>query len=236
MFSALDNPAWHALSSKHKGFAIGEDLAKRYSPDIVPFVAFADTSPELPVALDPFMQAGENFFIIGDLPSLPAHWEIQNELICLQMICEQPVATGDDVPVIHALSETDQQDMFELVTKVQPGYYIPGTHRTGNYFGIKQEGQLVAMAGERMRMDGLTELSAIVTLPDFAGRKYARHLITHLVNRNLAAGIIPFLHVSESNERAIGLYERLRFVTRRKISFWLIKKGLLNKEQSFGRC
>lgn len=224
MFSALDNPAWHALNSKHKDFAIGEELAKRYSPDIVSFVAFANTTPALPVALDPFMQAEETFFIIGDLPSLPVNWEIQNELICLQMICQQPIAADKDAPVIHALSETDKQDMFELVTKVQPGYYIPGTHRMGNYFGIIQEDQLVAMAGERMRLDGLTELSAIVTLPDFAGRKYARHLITHLVNRNLSAGIIPFLHVSQNNERAIGLYERLGFVTRRKISFWLIKK------------
>ncbi|MRG48362.1 GNAT family N-acetyltransferase [Chitinophaga sp. SYP-B3965] len=219
MFSALDNPAWHALNSKHQEFAIGTALAKRYSPDIVSFVAFANMHA---ASLDPFIQTGESFFIIGALPSLPPNWEILNELVCLQMICQQVIDV--EASSIHALSETDQQEMFSLVTKVQPGYYLPGTQRMGNYFGIRQDEQLVAMAGERMRLDGLTELSAIVTLPEFAGRKYARHLITHLVNRNLAAGIIPFLHVSESNERAIGLYERLGFVTRRKISFWLIKK------------
>lgn len=218
MFSVLDNPAWHALNSKHKEFAIGTAQAKRYSPDIVSFIGF-ETSPD---PLDPFMKAGESFFIIGDLPPLPAHWEMQHNLVCLQMVCEQPVALDKDAPVIEELS--DSQEMYELVTKVQPGYYLPGTHRMGNYFGIRQEGKLVAMAGERMRLDGLTELSAIVTLPEFTGRKYARHLITHLVNRNLAAGTIPFLHVSQSNERAIGLYEHLGFVTRRKISFYLIKK------------
>ena len=217
MFSELDNPAWHALNSKHKDFAIGTAQAKRYSPEIVSFIGF-EQSPD---PLDPFIKEDESFFIIGDLPPLPAHWEMQHDLVCLQMVCEKSIMAGD-APVIEVLS--DSQEMYELVTKVQPGYYLPGTHRMGDYFGIRQEGKLVAMAGERMRLDGFTELSAIVTLPEFTGRQYARHLITHLVNRNLAAGNIPFLHVSQSNERAIGLYERLGFVTRRKISFYLIKK------------
>jgi GNAT superfamily N-acetyltransferase len=217
MFSVLDNPAWHALNSKHRDLAIGTAQAKRYSPEIVSFIGF-EQSPE---SLDPFIKEGESFFIIGDLPPLPAHWKMQHDLVCLQMVCEKFIMAGD-ATVIEELSNS--QEMYELVTKVQPGYYLPGTHRMGNYFGIRQEGKLVAMAGERMRLDGLTELSAIVTLPEFTGRKYAGHLITHLVNRNLAAGIIPFLHVSQSNERAIGLYEHLGFVTRRKISFYLIKK------------
>lgn len=218
MLSVLDNPAWHALNSKHKDFAIGTAQAKRYSPDIVSFIGFEQS----PASLDPFMKDGESFFIIGDLPALPAHWEMQYELVCLQMVCEKAIIPGKDIPFIEALS--DSHEMYELVTKVQPGYYLPGTHRMGNYYGIKVKDQLVAMAGERMRLDGLTELSAIVTLPEFTGRKYARHLITHLVNGNLAEGIVPFLHVSQSNERAIGLYEHLGFVTRRKISFYLVKK------------
>jgi len=218
MFSTLDNPAWHALSSKHQNFAIGTTSAKRYSPEIVSFIGFKES----PDSLDPFIKAGESFFIIGDLPLLPPHWEMQHELVCLQMVCEQPVAVSEDAPEIHVLS--DSREMYELVTRVQPGYYLPDTHRMGNYYGIKVNDRLVAMAGERMRLDGLTELSAIVTLPEFTGRRYAQHLITHLVNSNLAAGIIPFLHVSEKNERAIGLYERLGFVTRRKISFYLVEK------------
>lgn len=220
----LDNPAWHALASEHQHFAIGEEQAKRYAPNIVSFIAFATPSPELPLSLDPFMAAGESFFIIGDLPPLPANWVMQNELVCLQMVCETPIEVMPDAPVIHSLSEADKMEMHALVQKVQPGYYLPDTHKMGNYFGIRQEGLLVAMAGERMRLYGFSELSAIVTLPDFTGRQYARHLITHLVNRNLAAGNIPFLHVSQTNMRAIGLYERLSFVTRKKISFWLVKK------------
>lgn len=223
-FLILDNPAWHALNSKHQHFAIGETRVKRYLPNIVGFTGFEKPTADLVALLDPFISTGESFFIIGDLPPLSPNWVLQNELVCLQMICRQPIEKEADAPVIFPLSEADRAEIHALVTKVQPGYYLPDTHQMGDYFGIRQAGKLVALAGERMRLDGLTELSAIVTHPDFTGRKYARHLITHLVNRNLAAGITPFLHVAQTNERAIGLYERLGFVTRRKISFWLIKK------------
>jgi ribosomal protein S18 acetylase RimI-like enzyme len=106
---------------------------------------------------------------------------------------------------------------------VQPGYYEPGTYQLGNYFGIRQQNKLVAIAGERMRLDGLTEISAICTDPDYAGRKYAQQLIAALCQHNLQQGLTPFLHVIETNERAIRLYEYMGFVVRRTISFWQIQ-------------
>lgn len=222
-YAELDNPAWSALTSQHQEFAIGGGLAKRYRSDIVSFTAFAEPSAVATALLDPFMRAGEHFFIIGDLPPLPAGWEVKNELVCLQMVygssAQNPVNSG-----IQPLEEKHAQEMYDLVQLVQPGYYLLGTHRMGHYYGIRQEGQLVAIAGERMRTDRFTELSAICTHPDFTGRKYAQQLITHLVNSNLDAGKIPFLHVSEKNERAIRLYEHMGFATRRKISFRLTAK------------
>jgi predicted GNAT family acetyltransferase len=94
----------------------------------------------------------------------------------------------------------------------------------GDYYGIYQKGQLVSVAGERMRMHGLTEISAVVTHPNFTGRKYAQQLIAHVVNKNLAAGIIPFLHVASTNERALNIYQYLGFVKRRIIDFTKIKR------------
>jgi predicted GNAT family acetyltransferase len=94
----------------------------------------------------------------------------------------------------------------------------------GDYYGIRQNGELVAVTGERMRMEGLTEISAVVTHPDFTGRKYAQQLVAHVAIKNIEAGIIPFLHVAESNERAIGLYKRLGFTRRRIIDFWKIRR------------
>jgi len=95
----------------------------------------------------------------------------------------------------------------------------------GDYYGIYENGQLVSVTGERMRMPALTEISAVVTHPDFTGRKYAQQLIAFVSNKNLHAGNIPFLHVAETNERAIRIYEHLGFIKRRMINFTKIKRS-----------
>ncbi|HAO46114.1 MAG TPA: hypothetical protein DCQ97_04255 [Chitinophagaceae bacterium] len=105
-----------------------------------------------------------------------------------------------------------------------PGYYLPGTAVLGDYFGIFKDDQLVAMAGERLCMDGLTEISAVVTHPDYTGRKYAQQLVTYLNDKNLQQGFIPFLHTGSANERAIRVYELLGYTRRRIIPVTRIKK------------
>jgi len=114
--------------------------------------------------------------------------------------------------------------MLALINLVQPGYFLPGTRLMGDYFGIWQNGELVAVTGERMRMHGLTEISAVVTHPDFTGRLYAQQLVAHVSKKNIDAGIVPFLHVAESNERAIAIYQRLGYTRRRNIDFWKIRR------------
>ncbi|QEC66495.1 GNAT family N-acetyltransferase [Panacibacter ginsenosidivorans] len=89
---------------------------------------------------------------------------------------------------------------------------------------IYQNGQLVSITGERMRMHGLTEVSAVVTHPEYTGRKYAQQLVAHVANKNLSAGITPFLHVAATNERAIKIYELSGFTKRRLINFTKIKR------------
>jgi len=188
--------------------------------------------------LDEWLETGEVFFIIGMLPVLPPHWQLITELPCVQMVLQQPVtntllqasvaplttADSSQTPIIP-LTATDRDDMFNLVTKVQPGYYEPDTYQLGRYFGIRQDGQLVAIAGERIRLDGLTEVSAVCTDPAYTGRGYAQQLTTHICRANLEQGITPFLHTLTTNERAIRLYEYLGFKQRRVISFWKLMKG-----------
>lgn len=223
-YSPLDNPAWSALTSQHSQFAKGTALAKRYRPDIVSFTAFAEPTAAAAAALDPFIAAGEHFFIIGEPPPLPESWELKNDLVCAQMVCESPAATPVTAQ-IELLGETHAREMYDLVQLVLPGYYLMNTHRMGDYYGIRQEGKLVAMAGERMRTDTFTELSAICTHPGFTGRKYAQQLIAHLSHKNAAAGKTSFLHASTANARAIGVYELMGFRTRREISFRLMLKN-----------
>jgi predicted GNAT family acetyltransferase len=139
------------------------------------------------------------------------------------MICTQQIGLTITA-TIEELSEADDEEIVTLINLVQPGYYKPGTRQMGDYFGIRQNGRLVAITGERMRMNGLTEISAVVTHPDFTGRKYAQQLVAHVANKNFAAGIIPFLHVAATNERAINIYALLGFVKRRIIDFTRIKR------------
>lgn len=219
----LDNPVWHALLETHAPFAVGNADVKRYQPHVVAFTGWRHENNAAAKQFNSHINAGESFFVVGQLPGFDANYIIEAVYPCVQMVCEQAIA----LPVtenIESMDETHEQEMYELVNLVQPGFYEPGTRLMGDYFGIRQQGKLVALTGERIRMNGLTEVSAVVTHPDFTGRKYAQQLITQVVNKNIAAGIIPFLHATEVNHRAIGIYEHLGFVTRRSINFNKIKR------------
>lgn len=221
----LDNPAWAALTGPQRSFALGFDHVKRYRPANLSFAAFDHAYPGSLPDLDQWLQPGEVFFLIGELPALPANWSILSEIPCLQMINPDRIKPMDKSVEMIPLTEVHKQEMQELVQKVLPGYFAPDTYQLGNYYGIWEDGQLAAMAGERMRVTGMCELSAICTHPQYTGRKYAQHLITALCNNNLDKGIIPFLHVSDTNERAVKLYEFMGFSTRRLISFWKLQKS-----------
>lgn len=215
----LDNPAWYALTGPQEAFALGNGKVKKYKTNNLPFAAYDHRYPEQLQELDEMLQPGEIFFLIGDIPPLPSNWTIMAELPCLQMISDAPIPPLPDPPEMQLLGEAEKEDMINLVQRVQPGYFAPDTYQLGNYFGIRENGLLVAMAGERMRVSGMSELSAICTDPQYTGRKYAQHLIIRLCNSHHQHGIIPFLHVLDNNERAIKLYEYMGFRTRRTISF-----------------
>lgn len=222
-YTRLDSPVWWALSSTHQPFAMEAAHVKRYRHGILPFAAYEPNNPTGINALNTLLKAGDVFYLLGELPPLPAGWVLLKELPCLQMIIESPVHVAGSTAPISLLTAADSDEMFQLVNTVQPGYYERGTATLGDYYGIRQEGRLVAIAGERMRMDGLTEVSAVCTHPDYTGRQYAQHLTAQVCNAILDRGDIPFLHVLQTNERAIRLYEYLGFTKRRAITCWQIK-------------
>ncbi|MEP7255885.1 MAG: GNAT family N-acetyltransferase [Ferruginibacter sp.] len=226
--SKLDNPAWHALTERHAGFAQGTNELKRYDPAIVLFAGFNRGVKNITEQFDKVFATGDSFFLFDDYPTLPSGYEVETVVQCMQMVCEKPMRVSITENIIP-LDASNHADMYSLVSEVFPGYYLPGTAAMGDYFGIFKEGKLVAMAGERLCMDGLTEISAVVTHPDHAGRKYAQQLVTHLDEKNLQAGIIPFLHTGHKNERAINIYELLGYTKRRIIPVTKIKRNNFNR-------
>ena len=222
-YKKLDNPAWHALTETHAGFALGTSELKRYDPAVVLFAGFNVETKDIVQQFDEVLEPGESFFLFDEFRVLPPNYQIDTVVECVQMVCEKPV------PVrltenIKPLDKTHWEEMYALVSEVFPGYYLPGTAVMGDYFGIFKEDKLVAMAGERLCMDGLTEISAVVTHPEYGGRRYAQQLVTHLNDKNLDAGISPFLHTGSRNERAIKIYELLGYKKRRIIPVTKIQR------------
>ncbi|MBV8253088.1 MAG: GNAT family N-acetyltransferase [Chitinophaga sp.] len=222
-FNPLDNPVWHSLQTIQRYFAHGTENVQRYAADVLPFMGY---DPEKFTGLEeiaPWISpAGEALFIVGELPVLPEKWDVINELVCSQMVCETKPEEIPHNEEIILLTEADREEMVNFVNEGQPGYFLAQTPSLGDYYGIRKHGKLVALAGQRMRMPGLTEVSAVVTHKDHRGKGYAGILTRHVAREIFEAGDIPFLHVLHNNQTAISIYERIGFAVRRAISFWKI--------------
>lgn len=220
----LDNPAWYALTERHQQFSIGTGEVKKYQRYVAPWLAYNSNDSFVLKKINEFVEQEESCYIFNVLPQLPANYIHEATVHCLQMICEQPIEEKAEAAEMRRVEDSDADELEALINLVQPGYYSPGTKLMGEYFGIWQEGKLVAAAGERICLAEFTEVSGVVTHPDYTGRKYAQHLVIKVVNKNFNNGLIPYLHVAESNARAIRLYEYLGFTVRRKINVYRIKK------------
>ena len=213
----LDNPVWSALQTRHRKFSQGTAQIQRYEAGVLQVLGSADPQHFLFNDLALWLTPGEKIFTVGDVPVFPQNWKYVFQVDCIQMICEKPVDI--DQPDVVKLGPADHAEMQELVNLVLPGFYSERTPLLGDYFGVRQGGKLVAMAGERMKITGFTEVSAVVTHPSFTGRGYAQQLVARVVNINLEKGEIPFLHVTATNERAKKVYRVLGFEDRRESTF-----------------
>ena len=216
----LDNPVWHSLSESHKKIAIDYPNIKFYQPDYCPFGGF-QKNVNISEPINEYSAKVDNFYIIGEKPGLPGHLKIKKELVCLQMVINYSIDLEIKERIIK-LTREHSEALFQLVNLVQPGYFKKKTELLGDYFGIFRNDELIAVTGERMKMNDFTEVSAIVTHPEHTGQGYAKQLIANTVNNTFQQKKIPYLHVLETNTGAIKLYEKLGFTTRRKISFWNI--------------
>ena len=146
---------------------------------------------------------------------LPAGWQQLDCFPMLQMCASMMPRQLSEVGTL--LSEADSRAMVDLVAIAKPGPFGPRTPLLGRYLGVRDGDRLLAMAGERMRLPGYVELSAICVHPEARGRGYAAELTLRLMRMAFDRGEVPFLHVRPDNAGAVALYRKLGFETRREL-------------------
>jgi len=212
----LSNPFWLALTTEHARFALGRDSVLRYPADVLPFAGLEHGSAEELSALSTLLAPDEKIFVTGggvtqlddlveisDLPGLQLHFKGSLNQSVVQL-CDAE---------IRRLGPEDATAMVALTDIAFPGFFRARTYQLGTYFGAFCDGDLVAMAGERVAIPGMREISAVCTHPRYTGRGFATALIDHLLHLHAKHGLQSFLHVAAQNKRAITLYEHLGFVT-----------------------
>jgi ribosomal protein S18 acetylase RimI-like enzyme len=222
-FSALYNPFWSSLQSRHRNLAQRAGDVARYPAEYAPFLGVRHAQADVADALEPLIAPEETVLLIGVAPRVPEGWHLEAFDPLAQMTCPEPIPVIDGPEVIE-LDERHRADVLALTALVYPHYFRPRTMELGRYFGIYEDGRLAAMIGERMGTETTREMSAICTHPDFNGRGYARRLTALLTNDALAHGNLPYLHVSHENLRAKRLYERIGYRFRPDIGFWALRR------------
>jgi predicted GNAT family acetyltransferase len=221
----LDRPVWSMLTGRQSHLAVGDKHALRLAPDFGLFAAAADTSTESRVALSHLVPAAGAIATVGIAEPTPGPGISTESHVLWQMVCDQ-LTDIDREPdfEIHPLSGGDAPQMLALATLTKPGPFFARTHELGDFVGVLDNGGLLAMAGERMKLEGFTEVSGVCTAPSVRGRGYAGALMRVVAQAILARGEVPFLHSYAHNTGAIALYESLGFRLRRELTMTLLTR------------
>ena len=213
----LDQPMWHALSTRQAAQAIGGPYAKRFDPAYGPLAAIAEDSPQAWAQLRELATDHGPVVLFGPAPiAPPPGFALLKSAEIVQFVAERLIAPAHQHK-LQELTEADAGEMLALATLTEPGPFAARTHQLGPFWGIKQGGRLAAMAGTRMRPPGFTEVSAVCTHPDFRGQGLAAALCHVAAQAVLDAGETPFLQCYADNAAGLALYERLRFTARARM-------------------
>ncbi|MDX3109096.1 GNAT family N-acetyltransferase [Nonomuraea angiospora] len=220
--AVLDDPARASLLGTHAHLAERRGRVLRYPPDVSPFLSMpAEPGPADWDDVAALAGPGAHVSVPGAVSVLPAGWEEVTNIPGVQLTGER-VAGAPDADVVR-LGPVDVPEMLDLVERTKPGPFLPRTVELGVYLGIRHGGALVAMAGERLRPPGWTEISAVCTDPAHRGRGLATRLVLAVAAGIRDRGETPFLHTSAANVGAIRLYERLGFRLRRTTDFRTVR-------------
>jgi ribosomal protein S18 acetylase RimI-like enzyme len=218
----LDNPIWNSLRTEQINLASGEELARRFPPEIGPLSGIPRFEPENLEALR--LLAGPGGIVVlflEEAHQAPQGWSIFREGPLVQMVQNEirPAVTipQEIAPHLRPLKAADASAMLELATLTEPGPFRSRTHELGSFWGIFEGERLLAMAGQRLHLPEYVEVSAVCTHPDARGRGYAQLLISIVCDEIRGRDKTPFLHAWADNYSAIRVYERLGFSLRRNL-------------------
>ena len=221
----LDQPIWTALTTTQQALAEGDGRAWRYPTLVAPFADMPKMSAENFAALGALM-APQDIAVLftPDAVQPPAEFKTM-----LAETGEQMTGTPVETPAhgieIVSLGVDDVPAMIELTSLTRPGPFSTRTHELGTFLGIRVDGQLVAMAGERMKPAQYTEMTAVCVHPSHRGRGYGQIVLSAISRQIVSRGEIPFLHVFSSNHSAIALYRRQGMEIRRRFHITVLKKA-----------
>ena len=220
----LDNPVLWSLTGPQRDLALSDGGAVRYPADMSPFCALPDEpGPADWAGAARLVSPGEVVLFPGLRAAPPAGWEVLGSGDGVQLVADTLNAEPD--PEAEPLGPADVPAMLRLTKLTNPGPFLPRTVEFGGYLGIWRDGELVAMAGERFRPPGWTEISAVCTDPGWRGHGFASRLTRAVAAGIAARGDVPFLHAIASNTTAIRLYKELGFAHRRNILFWALRRA-----------
>lgn len=216
----LDNAAWTSLGGAHRDLAERLGGAARYPDDIAPFAALPD-DPDAGDWADLAQLAGPG----GDIvlfrpagPQPPPGWTTRWSGVGVQLVATSLTAGAD--PEAEVLGVDDAGEMLDLVERTRPGPFRPRTPLLGVYLGLRDPaGALIAMAGERLRPEGYSEISAVCTAEEHRGKGLASRLVRAVAAEIVARGDVPFLHAAATNAGAIRLYLAMGFTHRCDVRF-----------------
>lgn len=224
MMHPIDQPIWSALTTRQKDLAEGGARARRFPPAIGPFADLVDMSPQSFAELAAIMSGSEiSVLFTPDAVSAPDEFKILMADTGEQMIGTPAESTVSGVDIV-TLGANDVPDMLALVELTKPGPFGVRTHELGTFLGIRIDGQLVAMTGERMKPGNFTEMTAVCVHPSHRGRGYAQALLGAVARQIVARGEIPFLHVFSNNNSAIALYRRQGMDIRTRLHVTVLQK------------